>query len=440
MIQKFFSMVVLVGFFLSPVFQVSAVSDPQISELQGSIANLNDEIEKIQKEIDTYKNQVSKIGQEKQTLQTTLSKIDGEQKKLGGDVRLTDTKIKKTDITLTELKEGITVASSHIDLHKESIAQNMRRVYELDTMPFIEIAFGQERISDIFQEMNTISQLYGAMKNRVTELRYMRVDLDSKRNVFQTEKEQLEDLKQEILDKKKIIEQQKKEKAALLKETQSEESKYQTLIAEREVLRKAFESELYEYESKLKVVLNPASLPAKGSAALSWPVTAPPVVTQLFRAQTGPHVNNPHSGVDFRADGDPVYAMADGVVSGTGNTDLVCPAVSFGKWVFIRFDNRLAATYGHLSIISVKEGQKVTRGQLIGYSGATGRVTGPHLHVSLYADIDAEGNTVAKVEGKESNSCKGKILVQPRAATAAYLNLLDYTPKTTPAMFKAGIK
>jgi murein DD-endopeptidase MepM/ murein hydrolase activator NlpD len=131
--------------------------------------------------------------------------------------------------------------------------------------------------------------------------------------------------------------------------------------------------------------------------------------------------------------------MADGVVGGTGDTDTACAGASFGKFVFVRFDNHLSAVYAHLSIISVKSGQKVTRGQLLGYSGSSGRVTAPHLHITLYADIDAAGNNIVKVEGQPSLSCKGKVIVQPRAPREAYLNLLDYTPKTTPAMFKAGI-
>ena len=132
--------------------------------------------------------------------------------------------------------------------------------------------------------------------------------------------------------------------------------------------------------------------------------------------------------------------MADGVVQGAGDTDLACRGASFGKWVLLDFDNNLAATYGHLSIISVKKGQKVKRGQLIGYSGNTGRTTAPHLHVSLYAGIDANGKSPVEVKGKESLACAGKILVQPRAAVDAYLDLLDYTPTTTNANFKAGVR
>jgi murein DD-endopeptidase MepM/ murein hydrolase activator NlpD len=212
------------------------------------------------------------------------------------------------------------------------------------------------------------------------------------------------------------------------------------MIAERETLRKAFEEELFQYESTLKVILNPKSFPAKGSAPLSWPMKDV-LVTQLYRATSGPHAGTEfgHTGVDFRGNGDPVYAMADGVVGGIGDTDASCAGASFGKWIFVRFDNNLSAVYAHLSIISVTSGQKVTRGQLLGYSGGTGRVTAPHLHITLYADIDANGKNIVHVEGKESLACRGKILTQPRAPREAYLNPLDYLPPLTAAMKKVGL-
>ena len=153
----------------------------------------------------------------------------------------------------------------------------------------------------------------------------------------------------------------------MLRETQHQESQYQSLIAEREALRKAFEQEVREYESKLVFLLDPDRLPARGSGALSFPLDKI-VVTQLFGAKTGPHRTyaHGHSGTDFRANSDPVYAMADGVILGVGDTDQACRAASFGKWVLVKFDNNLAATYAHLSVISVSAGQRVSRGQIIG--------------------------------------------------------------------------
>jgi murein DD-endopeptidase MepM/ murein hydrolase activator NlpD len=122
--------------------------------------------------------------------------------------------------------------------------------------------------------------------------------------------------------------------------------------------------------------------------------------------------------------------MAEGEVLGTGDTDVACKGASFGKWVFIKYNNGLSSTFGHLSAISVKKGQKVKAGTIVGLSGNTGSSTGPHLHVAVYASTGVNVDTVP------SKSCGGKIFTQPIAALNAYLNPLDYLPKTTKDMFK----
>ncbi|GEM_PF-1170423 len=91
---------------------------------------------------------------------------------------------------------------------------------------------------------------------------------------------------------------------------------------------------------------------------------------------TGKH--REHTGVDLRAKyGDPVYASAPGKVIFTG------VAGGYGNLIRIAHAHGYASYYGHLSKIYVKAGQKVRRGTLIGRVGATGRVTGPHLHFEI---------------------------------------------------------
>lgn len=87
---------------------------------------------------------------------------------------------------------------------------------------------------------------------------------------------------------------------------------------------------------------------------------------------------SPHSGIDFAAQpGTAVHATADGLV--------VLAAEHFyaGNSVFVDHGDGLVSMYFHLAHITVKEGQEVARGDVIGAVGATGRVTGPHLHFGL---------------------------------------------------------
>ncbi|MFJ2733455.1 M23 family metallopeptidase [Streptomyces sp. NPDC087317] len=82
-----------------------------------------------------------------------------------------------------------------------------------------------------------------------------------------------------------------------------------------------------------------------------------------------------HTGVDFHAaSGTSVHAVGSGTVvdAGWGGT--------YGNQVVIRMADGMYTQYGHLSSIQVSVGQQVIPGQRIGLSGATGNVTGPHLH------------------------------------------------------------
>jgi murein DD-endopeptidase MepM/ murein hydrolase activator NlpD len=83
----------------------------------------------------------------------------------------------------------------------------------------------------------------------------------------------------------------------------------------------------------------------------------------------------PHSGADLRAGtGTPIYAANRGRVA------LAQDLFYSGNAVYIDHGYGLFTTYLHLSEIDVKVGDVVERGQLLGLAGATGRVTGPHLH------------------------------------------------------------
>jgi len=85
-----------------------------------------------------------------------------------------------------------------------------------------------------------------------------------------------------------------------------------------------------------------------------------------------------HSGIDIEAPyGSRVVATADGVVEMAGYYG------DYGKAVLIKHPSGYMTLYGHLSEISVKAGQEVKAGQVIGKVGSTGRSTGPHLHYEV---------------------------------------------------------
>ena len=97
---------------------------------------------------------------------------------------------------------------------------------------------------------------------------------------------------------------------------------------------------------------------------------------------------SPHSGLDLAVPpGTPIHAAAAGMVVATGDFFFA------GKTVCVDHGQGLITMYSHLDEIAVREGDRLARGARLGRSGMSGRVTGPHLHWSVYlngAVVDPE--------------------------------------------------
>jgi murein DD-endopeptidase MepM/ murein hydrolase activator NlpD len=94
-------------------------------------------------------------------------------------------------------------------------------------------------------------------------------------------------------------------------------------------------------------------------------------------------VNVPHTGIDFAAQrGTPVRSVGDGIITMADWNGF------YGKMVEIQHDAKYTTRYAHLDRFAegVRNGTAITKGQIIGYVGSTGRATGPHLHFELYKD------------------------------------------------------
>ena len=114
------------------------------------------------------------------------------------------------------------------------------------------------------------------------------------------------------------------------------------------------------------------------SAPNLWPIEGQ--VTGSFGERIDPFNGEGafHSGVDIGSSyGHPIVAPADGVVTLTDTMG------GYGKTIMIDHGNGISTRYGHLSGFAVTAGQKVQRGDVIGYVGESGRSTGPHLHYEV---------------------------------------------------------
>lgn len=414
----------------------SFISSAQtITELQNSISSTSDKIKQLELEIKQFESDLDKTRTLKNTLKNLVAQLDLTRKKLEADIQVTSTKVENTDLKIRQLDSEIFVKQADMDSREAALVEALRGIHERDSQNLTEVALSDESFSGFWNDLEAMNQFNEKIRSNLEILKSLKADLLSTQGQRQVEKKNLLQVKSELNDRKKITEDNKKEKTNLLAATSNQESKYAKDIAAKIATKNSLEKELRDYESTLKFILDPKSIPVRGKSVFSPPLDSLMsvsktkwldlnLITQMFGktvASQRLYVSGSHNGTDFRATvGTKVMAMAEGVVEGTGNTDLTCPRASFGKWVFIRYKNGLASTYGHLSLISVSQGDVVSGGSLVGYSGNTGYSTGPHLHVSVYA------NEGVNVETRPSVACVGSTYTMPIAAISAYLDPMDY--------------
>lgn len=158
-------------------------------------------------------------------------------------------------------------------------------------------------------------------------------------------------------------------------------------------------------ENKKKLAHIPAIRPVKGVIISGFGMRFHPVY----------RFKRPHEGLDFRAKiGDPIYATGDGVIKFSGKKG------TYGNLIKINHGFGYETRYAHLSSFAkgIRPGKKVKRGDLIGYSGKSGVVEGPHLHYEilvnnksvdpleyLFADLTPEEyNQFKRIATENSNS------------------------------------
>ncbi len=160
--------------------------------------------------------------------------------------------------------------------------------------------------------------------------------------------------------------------------------------------------------------LNAARMPVEGEVTLPFGAA--------YKDDSGKELP-PHEGVDIKAPlGAPVVAYADGIVIDA--TDLYKNKTSYGKVVALKHRDGLVTLYAHLDGYSVRKGDRVAKGQRIGVVGATGKVSGPHLHFEALVDgVPVDPTDVGSVEA---------VVAQPPEPASVFAPLVQLVAPSAP--------
>lgn len=422
----------IIAIFLLAFLNSTDLNANTIEELNQKIDSQRQKIAEIEREIEEQRKNVNRTAKDAQTLSGAISELESAKKSLETSIKKTQTEISETELNIQKISLEIDDKEDSIVLNKEALARSIRSIDRLDSVSILE-SFLSEDISDVWNYTYSVQKVQEAVVNSTKELQSLKEDLDQKHTEEELAKKELVFEKRELDGQKNVVQQTQTEKNDLLKITKNKEATYQALLNQKLAEKKQFEQELFDFESQLKIAIDPNSYSTAGKGVFRWPVDNV-IITQLFGktafAQSFKGYAQPfHNGVDFGVPlGTPVKAVLNGVVKGSGNTDLYPGCNSWGGWVLIEHSNGLSSMYAHLSSVLVSAGETVSTGDTIALSGSTGVSTGPHLHLTVYATQGVKIRTFKEMFPNNNYGCALSSGSIPSASLDAYLDPSNYLP------------
>ena len=289
--------------------------------------------------------------------------------------------VRKSTVAETELGE----TQSELTDQQVEVGLLIRSMYRQGPMSELAVVLGADDPADFTQRLASVSSWTRNKEALIDSLLKTREDLDQQAKRLAALEEKKKARKAEaqarVLDAETAAKQAWKaqdkvnrivaKKAAAMKEAMkyrdAVKKRYDYLKREQERLRKLAED------------ANEAGKDLVGKNDLLWPVTGARVTSYTgWRTHPVYGYRSCHTGIDLGApSGTPIKASEDGVVATVGNGG------PYGRYTLISHGEGLTTFYAHQLTQSVRDGERVKRGEVIGKVGSTGWSTGPHLHYEV---------------------------------------------------------
>ncbi len=352
-----------------------------LANAKAQLASVTAQYQKVSDDVDQVTQQVTEVTAQLATLNGQIADLDAQ---------------------LTQVADEITVQTAELEQREALLQDHLRSAYEQSQTSLLEVLLSARSLDDATSQVGYLLSISDQDQALAGEIRSIRAQLAIKQ--------------QELTDGRAALADARVQANAQQAQLTAQRAQLATLKKQLAVLKKQWQQEKANQEARLNASLNAqASLKSQiaqvqaaanaqaalvkqlqaqqaaaslvGPGGFSWP-EYPTTITQYYGPTTftlEPSYNGYkhfHTGLDMaHGCGTPIKAAANGVVAASGQP-LYPYDVAYG--VIINHGGGLQTWYWHMQArVIVHPGQAVSRGQVIGYEGATGFATGCHLHFAV---------------------------------------------------------
>ena len=306
---------------------------------------------------------------------------------------------------IAEKEVEIAEKTAEVNATREKFLLMIRAQYESENTDALSVVIGADDMSDLLSRVENAANLLSYNSKLLEKFKTEKQQLEDMKSVLESAKAELESTKaeqetyaEELLKEQSALEEQKGDSDRYIASLRKTEAQ---ITAEYEAARKAEDEENARLENLLKQLAKASQSEYVGGKFI-WPCDlSVKRISSTYGYRTyyiyGKKVTDFHRGIDIpSAVGTDIYAAQ------TGKVVVAERHSSYGNYIVVDHGGGISTLYAHCSKLLVKVGDTVKQGDHIAEMGATGNVTGPHLHFEV------------RVDGKIQDPIANGWVVQPK--------------------------
>lgn len=359
-----------------------------VSELQEKLKDLAAEETALRSKLSSYKNDVAKQQEYSDSIKAKIDNSKQQIELLRQQIDLLNQEMNEKSAAISGKEAQIAATEQEIDTQFALFGERLRVISQSGNLSALQMVFNTEDYVDYLLKSTVVERIAENDQRMMEELEQQIDQLDSEKKkleddkaALETQRADVEALKAAADEKKTELDTLYAESNAVLKKLQASMNSVSSDLAKKQ-------QEEAQLEAQIKSLLATTTTTGKyTNGTMHWPVPTVRNISSGFGYRWGVM----HRGIDIANGSVPIYgqnivAAADGTVvfankSGWGG--------GFGYYTMINhgYDSagrQIVTLYAHCSAVLVNVGDKVVGGQtVIARAGATGDVTGPHLHFEV---------------------------------------------------------
>lgn len=353
----------------------SAVTEDDIKDIKGELSEITAARKDVERQLNAIRGDKSKAEDQIELIQGQIILTEHE-------ISVSQRLIDQYDLDIQEKEEEITRLEAQEAQQYADFCNHVRWLEETGSVSYLSILFSASSFSELLDYAMLIADIMEYSNSIIEDLQQTQTELGEAKDELQVSRDEQAAANEALREQKAALEASEAEAQALYAEIAKDEAELAAEAKQLAADEKQMAADLAAAEKKYAEQI--AAL--KNNGEWYWPLPGKYYLSSLFGARKDPFTGKAsnHTGVDVPANsGTEIHAAQGGIVTTVGTNRYH----SYGFYCIISHGNGKSTLYAHMrNIPKVSVGQSVTKGQVIGYVGSTGRSTGPHLHFELRVD------------------------------------------------------